>query len=234
MTTAPPPHTPPGWFAQVRGVISKDLRLEWRGRARINATVFFALLVLLLFSFAMGPDHALLIRTAPGFLWLAIFLSSVLSLSESLRIERENDAMEGLRLLPIDPRALFLGKFAVNTFYLFALSMFLVPMAVVIYGVELKMGFLRMAGVLAVGCAAISAPGTLQAAIAIQARARDVLLPLLLFPILVPSLLAAVKATELVMNGDPMDQLFNWSALLAGFALIYGVACTLLFGKVIE
>ena len=110
----------PGLFKATLVVMRKDMLLEWRGRARVNATLFFGLLTLLMFSFAMGPDHKLLGRTAPGFLWLAILLSSVLSLGESMRVERENEALDGLRLTPIDPRALFLGKSLVNMIFSFS------------------------------------------------------------------------------------------------------------------
>ncbi|MEZ4273488.1 MAG: heme exporter protein CcmB [Myxococcota bacterium] len=118
--------------------------------------------------------------------------------------------------------------------FLFVLSVMMVPVAVAIYGTELALGFPRLCSILLLGAAAISAPGTLYSAIAAQARARDVLLPLLLFPILVPGLLAAVKATALVMHGDAMQQLSDWSTLLGGFALIYWILCTVLFGRVIE
>ncbi len=215
-------------------VMRKDLLLEWRGRARINATLFFALLTLLMFSFAMGPDHKLLQRTAPGFLWLAIFMSSVMSLAESMRSESDNDALEGLKLLPLDGRALFLGKSLVNSMFLLMLAIFLVPAAVAVYGVEIRMGFFPLIGVLAVGSLAISAPGTLYAAIAVQARSRDVLLPLLLFPVLIPGLLASVKATTLVMQGDVMGELDSWLKLLGAFAVVYWSVCTLLFPRVME
>lgn len=224
----------PGIFRATLAVVRKDILLEWRGRARTNATVFFAILTLLLFSFAMGPDHKLLTKTAPGFLWLAIFLSSVMSLSESMRLESENDALEGLRLLPVRPLAVFLGKALVNAVFLSLLSFVLVPVAIAIYGMTLKLGVPALLGVLVVGCFGISAPGTLYSAIAIQARARDVLLPLLLFPVLVPVLLGAVKATSLVMHGDPMEQLPSWTMLLAGFAVVYWLLCCVLFNRVIE
>lgn len=224
----------PGLLKAILTVMRKDMLLEWRGRARVNATLFFGLLTLLMFSFAMGPDHKLLGKTAPGFLWLAILLSSVLSLGESMRVERENEALDGLRLTPLDPKALFLGKSLVNLIFLALLSLLMVPVAVAIYGVDMKMGIGSMAIVLFLGCAAISAPGTLYSGVAAQARARDVLLPLLMFPILVPGLLASVKATGLVLQGDPMGQLGDWMSLLFGFSAIYWILCTLLFGKVIE
>ena len=215
-------------------VARKDLLLEWRSRARINATVFFAMLSLMLFSFAMGPDHALLIRAAPGFLWLSIFLASILSLSESMRIERENGALEGLLLLPLPPTALFFGKALINAAYLLILAVIIAPVAIAVYGAPLKMGFLALLKVLAIGAAGISAPGTLYAAIACQARARDVVLPLLLFPVLTPVLLGAVKATSLVMHSDPMGQLDGWFTLLLGFSVLYWTLSALLFARVIE
>ena len=110
----------------------------------------------------------------------------------------------------------------------------MVPVAVAIYGVEMNMGMAAMTAVLFLGCAAISAPGTLYSGVAVQARARDVLLPLLMFPILIPGLLASVKATGLVLLGDPMGQWRDWMQLLLYFSAIYWILCTLLFGKVIE
>jgi len=223
-----------GLFKSTMVVIRKDLRLEWRGRARINATVFFALLTLLIFSFAIGPNHKMLAVTAPGFMWLGIMLASTLSLSESMRIERENAALEGLRLLGLNPRALFYGKTLVNTLLLISLSLVMVPIAMALYGSELTLGFWPLLVVLTLGCMAISAPGTLYAAMASHAKSRDVLLPLLLFPVLVPGLLAAVKATALVMQGDPMGQLVDWSKLLGAFVIIYWILGGVVFGRVIE
>ncbi|MEC9466899.1 MAG: heme exporter protein CcmB [Myxococcota bacterium] len=224
----------PGPLKTTLSVIKKDLLIEWRGRARVNATLFFAILTLLLFSFAMGPESKLLAKVAGGFFWLALLLSSVMSLSESMRIERDNDALEGLKLLPVSAVALFLGKAIVNTLYLFALALVLLPMVAAVYGVSFALGLGPLVGIMFLGSAAISAPGTLYAAIAVQARARDVLLPLLLFPVVVPALLGSVKATGLIIEGDPMGQLGGWATLLGAFCVAYWVLCTLLFGRVIE
>ncbi len=225
---------PIGVVAATSRLLVKDVVLEWKSRARLNATLFFALLTLLLFSFAVGPHSATLAQHAAGFLWLAVFLSSVLALSESMRLESDNDALDGLRLLPVPPLAVFLGKAAVNAVYLFILGVLMVPIALAIYGAQISTSFAQLALILFLGAGAISAPGTLFATIAMQARARDVLLPLLLFPILVPGLLAAVKATTLVMQGDPMAQLDSWRALLIAFNIIYWLLCSVLFGRIIE
>lgn len=224
----------PGFVQQLLTLAARDLALEWKSRTRVNATVFFSVLTLLLFSFAAGPSHATLAQNAPGYLWLSILLSSVLALSESMRLELENDALEGLRLVPVSPRALFLAKALVNSLYLTALGFLLVPIAVALYGAPLTLGFAPLAGALVLGALGISAPGTLYGAIAAQARAKDVMLPLLLFPILVPSLLASVKATALAMHGDPMGEYGAWIGLLAAFDVLYWALCALLFGRVIE
>jgi heme exporter protein B len=215
-------------------ILRKDLLLEWRTKARLNALLFFSIATLLLFSFALGPDTSLMQRNAAGYLWLALLLASVLALGESFRVEQENAALDGLRLAPADARGLFLGKAVGNAALLFALSWVLVPVMVGLTGVQLKMPLTNLAAVLALGCLAISAPGTVYAAIANHARARDVLLPLLLFPVLIPALVASVKATALVIEGDPMLQLDSWMGMLGGFNLLYWGLGLLLFPRVIE
>jgi heme exporter protein B len=215
-------------------LLGKDLLIEWRTRARLNALIFFALATLLLFSFAVGPDTKVLARNAGGYLWLALLFASVLSLGESFRVEQENLTLDGLRLAPADARAIFLSKAVGNTVLLTGLGVLLVPVMVALYSVEVAMGLRPLALTLLLGCMAISAPGTVYSAIASNARARDVLLPLLLFPLIIPALLAAAKATTLVLQGDPMNQLGSWFGLLIGFNLIYWGLGFVLFPRVIE
>lgn len=225
---------PPGLLGTVLIVLRKDLLIEWRTRARLNALVFFALATLLMFNFALGPDTVLMRAHAAGYLWLAILFSSVLSLGESFRIESENLALDGIRLAPGDARAIFLGKALGNTLILLLLSLVLLPAMVALFDVKIVLGVPRFIGILFIGALAISAPGTVYAAIATNARARDVLLPLLLFPILIPALLACVKASTLVIEGDPMDQLGSWLRLLVGFVVVYWAMGFVLFPRIIE
>jgi heme exporter protein B len=215
-------------------LLAKDLLIEWRTRARLNALIFFALATLLLFSFAVGPDTKVLARNAGGYLWLALLFSSVLALGESFRVEQENLTLDGLRLAPADARAIFLSKALGNALLLMLLGAILIPVMVALYGVNVAMGMGSFAATVTLGCMAISAPGTVYSAIASNARARDVLLPLLLFPLIIPALLAAAKATSLVLQGDPMNQLGSWYGLLIGFNLIYWGLGFLLFPRVIE
>lgn len=224
----------PGMFRTTWVLVRKDLLLEWRSRARANALLFFALATLLLFSFALGPDTTFLRRAAGGTLWLAILLASVLALGESFRVEQENGALDGLRLAPADARALFLAKAVANVVLLVLLGLVILPVLAALAGVNVTLGLGPLAGVLLLGCLAIAAPGTVYAAIASQARARDVLLPLLLFPLLIPALVAAAKATSLIFEGDPMLQLDSWLGLLAGFDLVYWSLGFALFPRVVE
>lgn len=226
--------TPVGFFAATWILFRKDLLLEWRTRARINALIFFALSTLLLFAFALGADTLTMRATAGGLLWLGILFSSVLSLGESFRVENENAALDGVRLVPASARAIFVSKALGNTALLYALGWLLLPVMVAIYGVQVKEGFALYGLVLLLGCLSIAAPGVMFSAIANNARARDVLLPLLLFPLLMPALLAAVKATSVVLAGDAMDQLGAWLALLAAFDVIYWSLGFALFPRVIE
>lgn len=215
-------------------VVKKDWQIEWRSRARITALLFFALATLLLFSFAMGPNVNTLRTHAAGALWLGLLFASILSLGESFRIEAENQAMTGLVLTPIEPRALFLGKVFGNASLIFVLSLVLLPVLVALYDVDLARAPHKLVLVLFLGSVGISAPGTVYSAIAANARARDVMLPLLLFPVLVPLLLSAVSATRFTLAPDQQEQLGSWLQLLAAFDLIYLSVGFLVFPKVVE
>ncbi len=213
--------------------IRKELLLQWRSRAQFLAVLVFGAAALLLFSFGIGPDAHSLRLYAAGFLWLALLLSSTLTLAEGFHAEMEHRAFEGLLLLPVDAAVLYYGKAIANWLQLTLLGMALVPVMVVLYDAgTLRLGMLL--GIIALGTAGISAPGTLYSAITSQAQARGTLLPLLLFPLIVPALLAAVKATSLVILGDPMGQLGSWLRLLAAFDAIYWSLCGVLFGRVVE
>jgi len=222
-------------LAQAFTVVRKDLLLEWRGRSRIISVLLFGVVTLLLFSFAVGPDSVALRASAAGFLVLALLLSSTLGLSESFRLEQEQRAVEGLLLLPVDPVALYYGKAISNTLFLVLLAPILTPVALVLYAVEIEpIRLLVLLGLWAIAAAGLSAPGTLYAAMTSRLQSQDVLLPLLLFPLVVPVLLGAVKAVSLVLTGDPMEQIRSWTILLVSFAVIYWSICGLLFPHAIE
>ena len=213
--------------------LRKEFLLQWKTRTQMMAVFVFGATSLLLFSFAVGPNSEALRLYSSGFLWLGLLLSSTLTLAESYHAEMENRALEGLLLLPSDPRALYYGKAIANWFQLALLGVGLVPVMVVLYDAGTT-DLLRLLAIILLGTAGLSAPGTLYAAMTSQARAKQTLLPLLLFPLIVPALLASVKATSLVILGDPMRQLPSWISLLTAFDAIYWSLCGLLYGRVVE
>jgi len=213
--------------------LRKELLLQWRTRGQLMAVFVFGAAALLLFSFAIGPNASALRTFSGGFLWLGLLLSSTLTLAESFHAEMENRALEGLLLLPAEPRTLYYAKAIANWLQLMVLGIALIPVMVVLYDA----GTTRLPTLLlvvALGTAGLSAPGTLYAAMTAQLKAKQTLLPLLLFPLIVPALLASVKATSLVILGDPMGQARPWIVLLLAFDLIYWSLCGLLYGRVIE
>jgi len=220
-------------MSQLLAALRKEALLQWRTRVQLAAVFVFGATALLLFSFAIGPNSEALRLHAAGFLWLALLLSSTLTLAESFQSEMEQRALEGLLLLPAAPPALFFGKALSNWAQLTLLGIALVPVMIVLYdAVPTRVG--GLVGIILLGTAGLSAPGTLYAAMTSQARAKQTLLPLLLFPLVVPVLLGAVKATSLLILGDPMGQLRSWALLLVVFDAIHWSLCGLLFGRVVE
>lgn len=215
------------------GALRKEFLLQWRSRAQAFGAFIFGSTSLLLFSFAIGPNAEALRTFSAGFLWLGLLLSSTLTLADSFHAETENRALEGLLLAGASARALYYGKAVANWIQLTLLGIALTPVMVVLYDAgTTRLGTLLL--VIVLGGAGISAPGTLYAAMTAQLRARQTLLPLLLFPLIVPVLLASVKATSLAILGDPMGQVGSWLQLLFAFNAIYWSLCGLLFARVVE
>jgi heme exporter protein B len=217
----------------VIAALRKELLLQWRTRVQFMAVFVFGATALLLFSFGVGPNAEMLRQFSAGFMWLGLLLSSTLTLAESFHAEMENRALEGMLLLPADPRGIYYAKAIANWLQLVLLGFGLVPVMVVLYDAGTTKLF-SLALVIMLGAAGLSAPGTLYAAMTAQVRSKQTLLPLLLFPLIVPALLAAVKLTSLMILGDPMGQAGSWMKLLTAFDAIYWSLCGLLFGRVVE
>ncbi len=219
----------------VWAILAKDLLLEWRERARTLSVILFAAVTLLLFSFALGPDVEALRAGTPGFLTLALLLSSTLALNESFRLEREDRALEGLVLRPVGPASMFYAKALANALLLAMLAPIVVGLAVVLYSLETGPGqVLGLIGCWSLGAAGLAAPGTLYAAMTSRLKTQDVALPILLYPLVVPVLLGSVKAMDLVVFGDAMNQLRGWVSLLIAFDVIYWAVCGMLFRFAVE
>lgn len=215
-------------------IIRKDLLIEWRSQARIVSLSAFAVLVLLLFSFAVGPHTESLRRHASGYLWLGVIFASTLLVQQSMRTEIESDAMTQLQLVPVSSTSLFYGKAIACFFQLLLISLVMLPPLFALCDLNLteSLGWLML--VLILGNAGIAAPGALYSAMTARMNAQQLLIPLLLYPLLVPALLSAVKSTSLILSGDPMGQLSSWVGLLICFDLVFWSVCGILYGRVID
>jgi heme exporter protein B len=221
-------------LVRVSAVAWKDLMTERRTKANFNAVVFLAALMLLLFGFALGPDTEALRAAAAGVLWLTVLFSGVLTFNRSYQLELENGALETLLLYPGDRRSIFLGKLIANLAFVFLVEALVVPMAAVLYDLPVLRPFPGLALVLILGTFGFVTLGTFYAAMASRVRAREVLLPLLLFPMLIPLLVASVEATSAVLIGDPLGEAGDWIRLLIVFDVIFFAAALLAFEYVIE
>ncbi|MGH7506418.1 MAG: heme exporter protein CcmB [Longimicrobiales bacterium] len=221
-------------LGRVAAIVWKDLTAERRAKANFNAVVFLAALMLLLFGFALGPDAEALRTAAAGVLWLTILFSGVLSFNRSYDQELQNSALETLLLYPGDRRSIFVGKFLANLVFLLLVEAVLLPAAAVLYGLPIGSALGSVVLVMALGTTGFAALGTFYASMASRLRAREVLLPLLLFPMLVPLLVAAAESTDALLGGDPMGRAGAWIRLLIVFDVIFFSAAFLAFDYVIE
>ena len=197
-----------------------------------NQVAPFAVLVLILFGFALDPDRGILARASAGLFWVAVLFSTLLAVQRSFSLEADDGGRDGLRLLGLDPAGVFVGKAAAIAIQLAALEVLLTTGVAVLYGVDLGGAGLMLAtaGVATVG---LAAAGTVYGALAAGLRVRETLLPLLLLPVLAPVLLGATRAWEAAL-GVSVDDGWRWVQLLAVFAVVYVGLGVLGFGTLLE
>jgi len=213
-------------------VAGKDLRIEARSRVATNQVAPFAVLVLVLFGFALDPDRGILARASAGLFWVAVLFSALLAVQRSFAIEAVDGGGDGLRLLGLDPAGIFVGKAAAVFVELAALEALLTVGVVVLYGVDLG-GAGLMVATAAVATLGLAAAGTVYGALSAGLRVRETLLPLLLLPVLAPVLLSATRAWEVAL-GTSVDDGWRWVQLLGVFAVVYLAFGLVGFGALME
>ena len=219
-------------FRDAALVAGKDLRIELRSRVATNQVAPFAVLVLILFAFALDPDRGVLARASAGLFWLAVLFSGLLAVQRAFALEADDAARDGLRLSGLDPAGIFLGKAGAVAAQLLALEALLAIGVVVLYDVDLTGALLLLATCL-VATAGIAAAGTIYGVLAAGLRVRETLLPLLLLPVVAPVLLGATRASEAAL-GLGVDSGWRWVQLLSTFAVAYVTFGLLAFGPLLE
>ena len=215
-------------------VVWKDVLSERRSKESLNALVFFSILLLFVFQFALGPERARVETALPGLLWLGFILAGLLAFGRTFLVERENDCWEGLVLSPGDKSAIYLGKLAGNVLLMAVVEAVLLLLFTVFFGLDFTGVLPALCLVLALGTLGLAAVGTLFGAITAQLRARELLFPVLLLPAVVPILLGSVSATQSVILGQPLAEAAAWLKLLAAADLVYLVVGVLTFEFVLE
>jgi heme exporter protein B len=214
-------------------ILAKEVRAEFRARELLNTTLVFAFVVIVMFSFAFDPTAAESRRFGPGLLWIALLFAGSLMLQPSFAREHANDTLDALCLAPVSPFSILLGKIAANFVFLTVCEVVLLPVFAVLYNVSLLPVLGRLVFVLMLGTFGLTITGTVFSAVAAQARMRELLLPLLLLPVLVPLLLAAVESTAGLLADTPELQR-TWLEILIGFDIIFFTASWLLSDFLLE
>lgn len=220
------------YLSTIWTILRKDIQLEWRGRQGVPVMLIFALLVVFLFNFALQLSPGLQTDLAAGLLWVSLAYASTLGLNRSISLERENNALDGLLLAPVDRSAIFFGKSLSNFIFSFLVGLILLPVVSVFYGINMFNPLLLV--VLLLGLGAYTSLGTLLAALSIQTRTRDVLLPVLLYPLALPILIAAVEATRGVLSEAIIADFQSWLYLLLASNLLFAAAGLMFFETILE
>ncbi len=220
------------FLGATRAIFYKDLQAELRGRDLIGAMSLFALLAVLVFSFALELDRIARAESISGVLWVTIIFASILGLNRSMAQERDQGNFDALLIAPIDRAALFAGKLAGNFVFVTVVALVIVPLMTIIYNITLINGWVLVTLVL--GTFGVTVIGTLLSAMTVQTRGREALLPIVMLPITLPLLLAAVRATTSILQGAEPDTWLFWIGLLAALDVIFLTMSVLLFGYVVE
>jgi heme exporter protein B len=214
-------------------ILLKDLRIEWRTRESIASFFVLGVLVLIVFSVAHDPTPEAAPALVPAVLWATFVFAGTLGVQRGFLLERENDCLAGLLAAPVDPAAIYVAKLLANVFLLGVLQVVVVPLTGLFLHLDLWSALPGLMVVLLLGNLGFAALSTLFAAIAVRTRAREVLLPLLLLPLLSPLLIAAVSATKAVLAGG-IGAAGDGLGVLAAFDVIFAVAGWMLFAYVVR
>jgi heme exporter protein B len=213
-------------------IMWKDILSELRTRDVAISVLVFALLVIVVFNFAFEPGTEQMELVAPGILWVSFTFAGVISLGRSFVLEKEKSCLEGLMLCPVDRDVVYLGKMLSSLVFMLIVEAIVFPIFLVLFNLPLFAPMLGLIAILAtVGFVSV---GTLFSAMAVNTRARDIMLPILFFPIVIPVIIAAVKASGLVLEGGLWSDISSWLLILAAFDIIFLIVSALVFEFIIE
>jgi len=221
-----------GFFRALAAVVWKDLAAELRSRELLSAMLVFALLVILIFNFALELDPKTRSTVSSGVLWVTFAFAGTLGLNRSMSMEKDRGCLDGLLLTPVDRSAIYFGKAIGNLIFMLLVEAIVLPVYTVLYSVNLfNLGLILVIVLGSIGYIAI---GTLLASMAVHTRTRDILLPILLFPVAIPVLIASVKASAGFLGGIPIDEIMPWLNLIIAYDVIFIAVAYMVFDFIVE
>src|SRR5579864_35426 len=212
----------------------KDIRLEWRSKDALNSMLFFSLLVVVIFMFSFDPLAEESRHIVGGLVWVGFLFASVTALNQTWARELRNQVLDAYRVSPAPANALFVAKALGNFIFVSVLEALMTPLFIVFYKLRVLGPAWQLIPVAILGTWAIVVNGTFFAAMSLRTRSREIMLPLLLFPITIPALLSMVEATTTILVGDPSTSAKFWIVLLATYDVVFTTGCLALFGTVLH
>ena len=222
------------FFKVIRWILYKDLLSEIRNRENIASMFFFALSVILIFSFSFSMDRKTALEMMPGIIWVAFGFTGIIGLGKSFLTEVHNDCMEYLQMAPVSKGAIYLGKLTGNVLFLLLVEIILFPLFILFFNLEVldKLPLLLLIFLLAT--IGLSSLGTLFSALTVQVRAREVMFPILLLPLSMPVFIGAVEATRGAMSGDLLSVYATWIWLLGLYDIIFTLVAFWVFEFILD
>ncbi|PYZ93396.1 transcriptional regulator [Salipaludibacillus keqinensis] len=224
-------------FAPAMAIARKDLYAEWKTKQTITTMLIFSGLVIVTFSFAFDPSNQAVSALVPGMIWVITIFSGILGLNRSFTQEKQNDHLHGLMVAPVDPSAIYLGKCLANLIFVLLVQIISVPLLFLLFDFQVisGVGLIYFVMIVFLGTFGFIAVGTLLAALATHSKSSEMLLPILLFPLVTPVVIAAVQATRIVLvDQEGVSAALSWMQLMAAYDVIFFVVGFLLFEHVLE
>jgi heme exporter protein B len=219
---------------KIWSIFRKDLLIEFRTKDSLTSMLFFGIVVLVIFNFSLGSLHDTIRPAVPGILWVAFTFSGTLGLNRLFAAEKENGCLQGLLMIPADRGAIYLGKMLASFFFMLIAEAVIFIIGLVLFNLTVWAEIPYLVLVFVVGTLGFTAVGTLLSAISVNTKLREVLLPLMLFPVILPILINAVEATDVILNSSDDAGLKLPLTIMSAFTIIFGTISYLLFERVLE
>jgi heme exporter protein B len=222
------------YFNQVRAIVWKDFITELKTRELFSSMFIFALLVIIIFIFSINLSIVKASEIGPGVMWVAFLFAGTIGLNRSFILEKENDCLQGLLLAPVDRTALYFGKLISNFSFLLIMEFLILPIFMIFFNIDLIPHLLPLIYVIFSGTLGFCTIGTLLSSLSANLKTRDIMLPILLYPLIIPIIIGSVRMTSQVIAGEPLSSMTNWLSLVLCFDVIYIAVSIMIIDFVLE